>query len=75
MTTKYGLAKELLAELESRSNATALNAAEVQEALLVSLVDLMKRSGEHRDLRGLLQYELDNLGGGTYDLPRGGGHS
>ncbi len=58
------------------ADKAGIDQADAYDALLVSIIDMMKVAGRSNDLRSLLQVELDNLGsGGIYELPRGGGHS
>ena len=76
MTTKYGLAKELIAILDKRARDEALNTEDAEEALLVSIIQSLKGHKGVEYLRGILQYEIDSLGsGGVYEIQRGGGHS
>ena len=74
--SKYGLAKQVILDLEATAQGAGIDAEEVQEALLVSLVQTLKDSRGADYVRGTLQYELDSLGnGGVHEIARGGGHS
>ena len=76
MTSKYGIANELIAKIESRSSEASLDAADVQEATIVMLVQALKDARGPAYVRSMLQYEIDSLGsGGVYEIARGGGHS
>ncbi len=76
MTSKYGIANELIAQIESRSSEASLDAADVQEATIVMLVQALKDARGPAYVRSMLQYEIDSLGsGGVYEIARGGGHS
>lgn len=76
MTSKYGIANEIIAEIDSQSELNNLDAADVQEATLVMLVQALKEARGRDYTRGVLQYEIDSLGsGGVYEIARGGGHS
>lgn len=76
MTSKYGLAKELLTNLSRRAEQCALTVSDAEEALLISVIQSMKSDRGDAYLRGILQYEIDSLGsGGVYEIQRGGGHS
>ena len=74
--SKYGLAKSTLAELENNAHTAGIDKVDAYEALLIMTVQNMKELEGVRDLRGLLQYEIDSLGsGGVHEIQRGGGHS
>ena len=74
--SKYSLAKQVILDLEATAQGAGIEAEEVQEALLVSLVQTLKDSRGANYVRGTLQYELDSLGsGGVHEIARGGGHS
>jgi hypothetical protein len=74
--SKYGLAKQVILDLESAAQAAGIDTEEAEEALLVSLVQTLKASLGADYVRGTLQYELDSLGsGGVHEIARGGGHS
>ena len=74
--SKYSLAKQVILDLEATAQGAGIEAEEVQEALLVSLVQTLKDSRGADYVRGTLQYELDSLGsGGVHEIARGGGHS
>ena len=76
MTSKYGIANDLVAEVETRAADANLDKGDVQEATLVMLVQALKESQDAQYVRGILQYEIDSLGsGGVYEIARGGGHS
>lgn len=76
MTSKYGIANEIITDIGSRSEHHSLDAADVQEATLVMLVQALKELRGRDYTRGVLQYEIDSLGsGGVYEIARGGGHS
>lgn len=76
MTSKYGIANEIIADIASRSQQHNLDAADAQEATLVMLVQALKETRGRDYTRGVLQYEIDSLGsGGVYEIARGGGHS
>ncbi len=76
MTSKYALAKDTLASMDERAGGAGLDTADVQEAMLVTLVQALKEARGPDYLRGVLQYEIDSLGsGGVYEIARGGGHS
>ena len=74
--SKYSIANELVAAAAEKASAEGLDEVDVQEATLVMLVQALKASKGPRDIRGILQYEIDSLGsGGVYEIARGGGHS
>ena len=76
MATKYGIANELIAEIQARAGQGSLDPADVQEATLVMLVQALKETKGAAYTRSFLQYEMDSLGsGGVYEIARGGGHS
>ena len=76
MTSKYALAKAAIAELNEQAAAAGIEPDDAQEALMISVIQSLKSARGGPALKGLLQYEMDNLGsGGLHDLPRGGGHS
>ncbi|MEM7097312.1 MAG: hypothetical protein AAF541_03560 [Pseudomonadota bacterium] len=76
MATKYGLAKAAIEALQREADVEQLDPADVQEALMVTLIQAMKDSRGSGWLKQFLQYEVDMLGsGGVHDVPRGGGHS
>ena len=76
MSSKYGIAKEILSEITARAEPDSLDPTDVQEATLILLVQELKKSRGVGYLRGVLQYELDSLGSeGVFDLQRGSGHS
>ena len=76
MTSKYGVAKEVIAQAKTRAQAEGLDPADVLEATVVSLVQELKDASGPGYVRGVLQYEIDSLGsGGVYEIARGGGHS
>ena len=75
MATKHSIAKDALAAAKSQAADADLTHSEVLEAMLSHLIEGMKEAGT-KDLRGLLQYEVECLGSdGIHELPRGGGHS
>lgn len=76
MATKYGIANELIAQIDSHAGLNSLDPADVQEATVVMLVQALKASKGADYTRSMLQYEIDSLGsGGVYEIARGGGHS
>ena len=64
--SKYGLAKQVILDLESAAQAAGIDTEEAEEALLVSLVQALKASMGADYVRGTLQYELDSLGTVSY---------
>ena len=76
MTSKYALAKDTLASMGDNAEAVSLDAVDVQEAMIVTLVQTLKETRGPDYVRGLLQYEIDSLGsGGVFEVARGMGHS
>jgi len=76
MASKYALANELITAADAAARAHTLDSAEVYEATLVMLVQALKTAKDPLYVRGILQYEIDNLGSsGVYEIARGGGHS
>jgi len=76
MATKYGIANELIAQVEPMSRDNNIDPADAYEATIVMLVQAMKEAKGPDYVRGVLQYEMDSLGsGGVYEIARGGGHS
>ncbi len=76
MTSKYGVANELIAGIDSQASEHNLEARDIQEATLVMLVQALKKQCGVEYVRGLLTYEIDSLGSGDmYEIARGLGHS
>ena len=76
MSSKYGIAKEIISAIPARAEPDSIDPVDVQEATLVMLVQELKSTRGVGYLRGVLQYELDSLGSeGVFDLQRGSGHS
>jgi len=76
MTSKYSLAKAAMRQLVDSAESAGIEPDDAYEALLISIIHDFKERKATQNLRSLLQYEVDNLGGtGAVDLPRGGGHS
>lgn len=76
MTTTHSLAKEALQQVKQKAVDAGLAPSAVLEALLTWLLLEMNDDPEIADLKGLVQSELNALGsGGSFDIPRGGGHS
>ena len=74
--SKYALAKTAVQDLDQVAAQNNIDAQEAHEALLVTLVQVLKEDAGAAHVRGFLQYELDTLGsGGLHDITRGGGHS
>lgn len=71
MASKYGLAKDAIAQLNDAAASSGIDAADAQEALLISLVQTLKELRGADNLRGVLQYEVDSLGsGGVHEIQR-----
>ena len=74
--SKYSLAKETILGLNERATPLSIEPKDAQEALLISLVQSLRDAQGPEYVRGILQYEVDNLGSaGLFDIQRGGGHS
>jgi hypothetical protein len=75
MVSKHGIAKAAIVEIQANAVEQNIGPGEVLEALLSQVVLAMTEAGVD-DLRGLLQYEMENVrSDGLHELPRGGGHS
>ena len=76
MASKYGIANDLIAQIEPLAGENNLEPADVHEATIVMLVQALKDAKGPDFVRSILQYEMDSLGsGGVYEIARGGGHS
>ena len=74
--SKYSIAKEIIENGVQRATDAGVDVSDVHEATLVLLVQALKDARGGDNVRGLLQYELDNVGsGGFVEVARGGGHS
>ncbi len=71
MTTKYGLAKDLIEACIAQADAAGIDPGDAQEALLISLIQTLKELRGPSALKSVLQYELDSLGsGGVHEIQR-----
>ena len=71
MTSKYGLAKEVIEQLHNRAGEAGIDEADAQEALLISLVQSLKELKGADYMKSILQYEVDSLGsGGVHEIQR-----
>ena len=71
MTSKYGLAKEVIEQLHNRAGEVGIDEADAQEALLISLVQSLKELKGAEYMKSILQYEVDSLGsGGVHEIQR-----
>ncbi len=71
MTSKYQIAKEIIEQAGAQASSAGLDASDVHEAMLISLVQSLKASRGADNLRGVLQYEIDSLGSGSvYEIQR-----
>jgi len=71
MTTKYGLAKDLIEACNAQSDAAGIDPGDAQEALLISLIQTLKALRGPIALKSVLQYEVDSLGsGGVHEIQR-----
>ena len=71
MTSKYGLAKEVIEQLHNRAGEAGIDEADAQEALLISLVQSLKELKGSDYMKSILQYEVDSLGsGGVHEIQR-----
>ena len=75
MTTKYAIARELIDQLHQYADSNGLDKTDVEEATLILLIQALKNSRGSESMRGLLQYEIDNLGTSVFEIQRGSGHS
>lgn len=75
MTTKYTNARELIDQLHQYADSNGLDKTDVEEATLILLIQALKNSRGSESMRGLLQYEIDNLGTSVFEIQRGSGHS
>ena len=75
MTTKYAIARELIDQLHQYADSNGLDKTDVEEASMILLIQALKNSRGSESMRGLLQYEIDNLGTSVFEILRGCGHS
>ena len=75
MTTKYPIAQELIDQLHQYADSNGLDKTDVEEATLILLIQALKNSRGSESMRGLLQYEIDNLRTSMFEIQRGSGHS
>ena len=75
MTTKYAIARELIDQLHQYADSNGLDKTDEEEATLILLIQALKNSQGSKSMRGLLQYEIDNLGTSVFEIQRGSGHS
>jgi len=75
ITSKYTIARELIDQLHQYADSNGLDKTDVEEATLILLIQALKNSRGSESMRGLLQYEIDNLGTSVFEIQRGSGHS
>ena len=75
MTTQYAIAREQIDPLHQYADSNGLDKTDVEEATLILLIQALKNSRGSESMRGLLQYEIDNLGTSVFEIQRGSGHS
>ncbi|MED5582244.1 MAG: hypothetical protein VYA82_09175 [Pseudomonadota bacterium] len=62
-------------QLHQYADSNGLDKTDVEEATLILLIQALKNSRGSESMRGLLQYEIDNLGTSVFEIQRGSGHS
>lgn len=75
MISKYSIARTVIDQIQQHATAHGLDAIDVQEATMILLIQALKESRGSDTMRGLLQYEIDSLGSGVFEIQRGSGHS
>lgn len=75
MTSKYSIARTVIDQVQQLAAIHGLDAIDVQEATMILLIQTFKESRGSDTTRRLLQYEVDSLSSGVFEIQRGSGHS